>query len=295
MTFGRRTLSIVQRPGFLLYVLSWLLLVGLVWSQVPVWHRAVPPASSATEQPDPFDLRFPLGIEPGHEGPQPERDPIGIPSAALSKSTSAQVRAPETSGRGVDPRKLRRIMDLGVTRYASATDDAGKSKGVSLVQLAALLSYPPARELVVRNYPRSPAVRSIVPVQDAVRFAVDLVATGGAFDEKAELAIALGNYFSKRGEVLILGRHIVETIADDDRLRTSDALARLFSVFARVPGFCTGIKRAISTDLRIDQDCSHALIEELLDYARLKAEVGIDSQTRVRAMRLLAEFEQAGK
>jgi hypothetical protein len=69
-------------------------------------------------------------------------------------------------------------MDVGVTRYASATDDEGKSKGASLVHLAALLGYPPARELVVRNYPRLPVVRSTVPAQDVVRFAVDLLARG---------------------------------------------------------------------------------------------------------------------
>ena len=100
--------------------------------------------------------------------------------------------------------------------------------------------------------------------------------------ENAELVIALGNYFSRRGEVLAFARHIVDAITNDDRLRASDSLARLFPAFALVPGICTGIKRTISTDLRIDQDCSHALIEELLDYVRLKAEVGIDSQARAR-------------
>jgi hypothetical protein len=296
MTPSRPTrLDFVKRPGFLLYVVSWVVLVSVISSLVSAWQRTGPQTSPAANQPDPFDLRFPVGIEPGHEGLQPERDPIDTRSTASSKTPSEQVRAPESTGRGVDPRRLRRIMDLGVTRYASATDDGGKSKGVSLVQLAALLGYPPARQLVVRNYPRSPAVRSTVPAQDAVRFAVDLLAREGAFDENAELVIALGNYFSRRGEVLIFGRHIVDAIAHDDRLRASDGLAKLFSVFARVPGVCTGIKRAISADLRIDQDCSNSLIEELLDYARLKAEVGIDAEARVRAMRLLAEFEETRK
>ncbi len=294
MTPSRPTrLDFVKRPGFLLYVLSWVVLVSVSWSLVSAWQRTGPQTSRAADQSDPFDLRFPVGIDTGHEAPQPERDPIDIRPTASSQS--GQVRAPESTGRGVDPRKLRRIMDLGVTRYASATDDGGKSKGVSLVQLAALLGYPPARQLVVRNYPRSPSVRSTVPAQDAVRFAVDLLARQGAFDENAELVIALGNYFSRRGEVLIFGRHIVDAIADDDRLRASAALAKLFSVFARVPGVCTGIKRAISADFHIDQDCSNSLIEELVDYARLKAELGIDAQARVRAMRLLAEFEETGK
>jgi len=295
MTSSRPTRSIYfQRPGFLLYVLSWVLLVGVIGSQVSVWLHASPQTSPAAEQPDPFDLRFPVGIEPGHEGPQPERTPVDAQSTSLSKSPSAQVRPPQSPAYGVDPRKLRLIMDLGVTRYASATDDEGKSKGVSLVQLAALLGYPPARELVVRNYPRSPVVRSTVPVQDAVRFAVDLLAQGGASNENAELVMAFGNYFSRRGEVLAFARHVVDAIAGDDRLQVPDSLARVFSVFARVPGVCTGIKRAMSADLRIE-DCSNSLMEELSDYVRVKGDAGIAAESRARAMRLLAEFEAARK
>jgi hypothetical protein len=277
----------------LIYVLSGVLLVGVTGSQLLVWSRAIPRTSPAAEQPNLFDLRFPTGFEPEHQAPQPEPGPIEIQSTAALKSPTAQVRAPDSPG--TDPRRLRRIMDLGVTRYAFATDDEAKSKAISLVQIAAQLGYPPARELVVRNYPHSPAVRSTVPLQDAVRFALDLAAQESTSNENAELTTALGSYFSRRGEVLMFARHIVDAIAGDDRLQTADSLARLFLAFARVPGICTGIKRAISVDLRIDQDCSHSLIEELLDYERLKAGARLDADARARAMRLLVEFEQAHK
>jgi hypothetical protein len=296
MTSSRSTRSVsVRRQGFLLYVLSGVVLVGAVGSQVSVWLRTSPRTSPATEQPNTFDSRFPVGLESEREGPQPRRGRIDIQSTSLSNSSPAQVRAPESPRQGVDPRRLRRIMDVGVTRYAAATDDDGKSKAVSLVQLAALLGYPPARELVVRNYPRSPAVRSTVPVQDVARFAVDLVAQESTFSANTELVTALGSYFSRRGEVLMFARHIVDAIAGDDRLQAADSLARLFSVFARVPGICIGIKRAISVDLSIDQDCSNSLIEELRDYVRLKAEVRVDAEARARAMRSLAEFEETRK
>jgi hypothetical protein len=72
-----------------------------------------------------------------------------------------------------------------------------------------------------------------------------------------------------------------------------DRLVGLFSVFARVPGVCTGIKRTISADLRIDQDeCSNSLNEELLRYTRVpKREAGIDAKARQRAIGLLDEVE----
>ena len=229
-------LGFVRRPGFVLCVLFWVALINIIWDPASVWQHSspqAPPATtqSATIQQDPFDLRFPGEIELGSKALQLEQDPIA-PPAMPSPSPFAQVHAPKAvpGDRGVDPRRLRRIMDLGVAQFASATDDPGKSKGASLVQLSALLGYPPARELVVRNYLRSPAVRSRVPAQDAVRFAVELAAQGEPSSRgAAEVAIALGNYFSRRGDVLRFARHVVDAISDDDRLQASDQLAKLFS------------------------------------------------------------------
>jgi hypothetical protein len=182
-------------------------------------------------------------------------------------------------------------MDLGVSQFASAPDDTGKSKGASLVQLTALLGYPAARELIIRNYPRSPAVRNSVPMQDVVRFAVNLLAQGAPAppsSEAAEMTIALGDYFSRRGDVLKFSIHVVESMSDDPQLQTFDQITRIFSVLSRIPGVCTGIKRAISEDQRIDQDeCSNALTDDLLHHARSKGGVGVDAAGRARAMQLL--------
>jgi hypothetical protein len=128
-------------------------------------------------------------------------------------------------------------------------------------------------------------------MQDVVRFAVNLLAQGAPAPpsgEAAEMMIALGNYFSRRGDVLKFSSHVVEAISDDPQLQTPEQITRLFSVFPRIPGVCTGIKRAISEDQRIDQDeCSTALKEELLAYARSKGGAGIDAAARARAMQLL--------
>jgi hypothetical protein len=291
-------LALARRPGFFLF---WVALVNIVWDPASVWqHSGLQPLPTTkqqdpSKQQDPFDLRFPVAIDSGPTGTSLERDPNPIDTQSMplpSKSPSVLAATPPVVRR-VDPPKLRRIMDLGVAQFASAADDGGKSKGASLVQLSALLGYPPARELVVRNYQRSPIVRSRVPAQDAVRYAVELVAQGAsASSGAAEVTIALGNYFSQRGDMPRFARHVVDAISDDDRLQSPDQLARLFSVIARIPGACVGIKQMISSHLSIDQDeCSNSLKDELLGYARSNGEVGINREGRLRAMRLLDEVE----
>jgi hypothetical protein len=267
--------------GIPLFALLWFLLGRVSWESLHTRSGTV----AAPEPVVTFDLRFPAEMVREAEGPPPEA--ISLPP----KSPLMQGRPSTQNARGSDPTELRRIMDLGVSQFAAAPNDAGKSKGASLVQLSALLGYPPARQLIIRNYPRSPAVQSSVPMQDVVRFAVNLLAQGAPAPpsgEAAEMTIALGNYFSRRGDVLKFSSHVVEAISDDPQLQTSEQIMRLFSVFPRIPGVCTGIKRAVSEDQRIDQDeCSAALNDELLRYARSKAGVGIDAAARARAMQLL--------
>jgi hypothetical protein len=282
--------------GILLFVLLWFLLTRVSWNPLSL---SLHTGSETVADPEPaltFDLRFPAEMLRGPEGAAPtDASSIALPP----KSPSMQARPSTQNARGTDPTELRRIMDLGVSQFATARDDAGKSKGASLVQLTALLGYPPARELIIRNYPRSPAVRTSVPMQDVVRFAVNLLAQGAPAppsSDAAEMTIALGNYFSQRGDVLKFSSHVVESISDDPQLQTSDQITRVLSVLPRIPGFCTGIKRAISEDQRIDQDeCSNALDDELLRYARSKDGMGIDAAGRARAMQLLETVRGAHK
>lgn len=188
-------------------------------------------------------------------------------------------------------------MDRGVLQYASESDMPGKTKGAALVHLSAVLGYAPARELVVRNYPHSEAVRNAAPEKDAVRFAVALLAEDGAPSrETAELAVALGSYFSRRGEALRFARDLVDAISDQDRLQSADGIAMLGSIFGRVRGVCMGIKRVISTESAIDEDeCTEPLRERLLEHVRSKRGAGIDADARQRAMLLLKEADGVGK
>jgi len=73
----------------------------------------------------------------------------------------------------IDPRRMRTIVDRGVVEYASAKTDGDRAKGAGLIQTAALVGYPPARDLLARNYPQSEAVRSVVPAKDVIRYTLD--------------------------------------------------------------------------------------------------------------------------
>ena len=72
----------------------------------------------------------------------------------------------------IDPRRIRTIVDRGVVEYASAKTDGDRARGARLIQTAALVGYPPARDLLARNYPQSEAVRSVVPAKDVIRYAL---------------------------------------------------------------------------------------------------------------------------
>jgi hypothetical protein len=280
----------VRGPGFLFCIVVVVALSTLVYNRGAAWQQATPEISPIPQRHDVFDLRFPAEAEWLAAEPQPARDPTAAQAMpSLSQLPFApQVHVPSSLRHSSDPGNLRRMMDIGVAQYASATEDRGRSKGASLVQTAALLGYPPARELIVRNYARSSAVRSTVPAEDAVRFAVDLV-TAEAASETAEAAVALANYFLRRGDVLRFARHVVDAISDDERLQTRDKLAREFAVFGRVPGVCLGIQRVISgRDVIYQDECSEPLIDEVLNLARFSGQ-GINAEARLRAMRLLDE------
>jgi hypothetical protein len=99
----------------------------------------------------------------------------------------------------IDPRRMRTMVDRGVVEYASAKTNGERARGAGLIQTAALLGYPPARDLLARSYPQSEAVRSVVPAKDVIRYALgpvmDAAATG---EESKQIFLALGQHFASR-------------------------------------------------------------------------------------------------
>jgi len=48
-------------------------------------------------------------------------------------------------------------MNAGVAKYTSEPDEANRAKGARLIQIAALVGYETARNLIVTSYPRAAA------------------------------------------------------------------------------------------------------------------------------------------
>ena len=114
----------------------------------------------------------------------------------------------------IDPRRIRTIVDRGVVEYASAKTDGDRARGARLIQTAALVGYPPARDLLARNYPQSEAVRSVVPAKDVIRYALvpvmDVVATS---EDLKQIFLALGQHFALQGELDLFASQILEFTA----------------------------------------------------------------------------------
>jgi hypothetical protein len=64
-----------------------------------------------------------------------------------------------------DPRRMSTIVDRGVAEYASAKTDEE-------ARVCRPVGYPPARDLLARNYPQSEAVRAVIPAKDVIRYAL---------------------------------------------------------------------------------------------------------------------------
>ena len=90
----------------------------------------------------------------------------------------------------IDPRRMRTIVDRGVVRYASAKTDGDRAQGARLIQTAALVGFSPARGIIARNYPQSEAVRSVVPANDVIRYALGPVMAAASEEFEANIPCA---------------------------------------------------------------------------------------------------------
>src|SRR5258708_37030811 len=98
------------------------------------------------------------------------------PSPTLRHSEDDEIPLPGTPEPAVqiDVRRVLKLMNAGVAKYASDHDEASKVKGAKLIQIAALLGYQTARNLVVVNYPRAASVRAAAAAPDVILYSMDL-------------------------------------------------------------------------------------------------------------------------
>jgi hypothetical protein len=157
----------------------------------------------------------------------------------------------------IDPRRIRTIVDRGVVEYASAKTDGDRARGARLIQTAALVGYPPARNLLARNYPQSEAVRSVVPAKDVIRYALgsvmDVVATS---EDSKQIFLALGQHFALQGELDLFASQILDSLRGDSRPQLIYRVDTLLDLLARVPGACGALARLLPGAGKVaDQEC----------------------------------------
>jgi hypothetical protein len=158
----------------------------------------------------------------------------------------------------IDPRTIRAIVDRGVVAYASAKTDADRARGARLIQTAALVGYPPARDLLARNYPQSEAVRSVVPATDVVRYALGPVMDVAATSEDSkQIFLALGQHFALQGQLDLFATQILGSLRGDPRPQLGYRIETLLDLLARIPGACGALARLVpGAGKAADPECS---------------------------------------
>ena len=224
-------------------------------------------------------------ISPSSAPPQKLASLESNPPETLSQETAVPGTTTKDLGVQIDPRKLMNLMNAGVAKYASEPDDANKAKGARLIQIAALVGYETARNLIVTNYPRAAAIRSAVPASDVTLYAVDLLMRQA---DASRQFVALANYFSDRGEAPRFAKLVADVARDGAPLREPENFDRFFKSLSRVPGACSSLKRVISGDPAIDENqCSETLQASLFGYVKENGPTGLERDARVRAGELM--------
>jgi hypothetical protein len=224
-------------------------------------------------------------ISPSSAPPQILASLESNPPEASPQETAALSTTTKDLTVRIDPRKLMNLMNAGVAKYASERADANKAKGARLIQIAALLGYETARNLIIINYPRAAAIRSAVPASDVILYAVDLLMRQA---DAGTRFVALANYFSDRGEVPRFAKFVVDVARDSAPLRQPENFDRLFKSLSRVPGACSSLKRVILGDPAIDEnECSEALKASLFGYVEVNGPTGLERDARVRGVELM--------
>jgi hypothetical protein len=195
-------------------------------------------------------------------------DLVWEPNIAL---VAPELLFPEPSTRtpaAVDPRKLREMMDRGVVAYASASTREAQARGAKLIQLTAQLGYGPARDLIARNYPRSEAMRSVVPAADAVRYALPLVTDEAReSDDTKAIFAALVEHAAASGTMHAFARQLVDALRADRRPRLSHRLDVILELLGHARGACSAVAQIVAAaNDGFEDKCSSALNQSLVKY-----------------------------
>jgi hypothetical protein len=192
-----------------------------------------------------------------------------------------------------DPRKLRALMDRGVVIYAKSTDDKNRQKGAELIQTAALLGFPPARRLIIRNYSISEPVRRTVPARDVISYAIDFF-TGKEIDsdDTKGVFVSLAERFAQEGQIDFFATHLLESLRGDNRPQLSHRIDTMMDLLARVRGACLAVARVVSQPASTTADCSVDLAEDLRRFIESGRPTDREADLRRRGLVMLDHTEE---
>jgi len=194
---------------------------------------------------------------------------------------------------GVDPRVLRALADRGIAAYGAGSTDAERTEAAHRVQIAAVLGYGPARALIARDYPRSPAVRAATPASDAIRYALDAFTGEGARSINTNQPfIALATYFTDVKGLASFATQVVEAIRDDRRLQTVASLDQVLKSLAAVRGACMAVAREVAGTAP-GSECPPSVRDRIMAHARAAGVAGREDDARRNALRELEQFGSA--
>jgi len=214
--------------------------------------------------------------------PQVDPDPVASFRQLIALPPDTAREAPH-----MDPRTMRAIVDRGVVAYASAKTDTDRASGARLIQTAALMGYPLARDLLARNYPQSEAVRSVVPAKDVIRYALGPVMEAAATSEDSKhIFLALGRHFDVQRQLDLFATQILSSSRGDSRPQLGYRIDNLLDLLARVPGACGALARLVpGTGEAAGRECSFS--ENLRKHIETTAPAGEEEESKRRGLLML--------
>jgi hypothetical protein len=213
--------------------------------------------------------------------PPVDPDPVATFRSLIAVPPDTAREAPH-----IDPRRMRTMVDRGVIEYASAKSDGDRARGAGLIQTAALMGYPPARDLLARNYPQSEAVRSVVPAKDVIRYALNPVMDAAVTkDDSTQIFLALGQHFALQRQVDLFATQILISLRGDSRPQLDYRIDTLLDLLARVPGACGAVARQIPGGEAVGRECSFS--QNLRKHIETAAPTREEEESKRRGLLML--------
>jgi hypothetical protein len=287
------------------------ILVGYLFWAAYRYHAssAAPskPVTAARSSTSPSIATVPIGA-PGGKGLSDAQSAIMFSIAPLTSLSAITmpvdpdpvasfrqlIALPPDTARGapnIDPRKLRTMLDRGVVTFASATNDGDRVRGASLIQTAALVGFPPARELLVRNFPQSEAVRSVVPANDVIRYALPPLMDGVASEDSKGSFLALGQHFALHGQLDLFATQLLTSLRGDSRPQLYHRLDTLLDLLERVPGSCASLSRLLpGAGGASEPECSLSLSGKLRKHVETTTPAHEEEEGKRRGLFMLNQL-----